>query len=87
MVTIDEMTAEGDRVIVAWTFQGTQQGEFLGLAPTNKKITYVGVNGFRIGEGKLVEGWDLQDSLNLFQQLGLLPDTGTILTQASDKKD
>jgi steroid delta-isomerase-like uncharacterized protein len=60
-VTLDEMVAEGDTVMARWTFQGTHAGEFAGLAPTHRQITYSGINGFRIVNGKLVEAWDMWD--------------------------
>ncbi len=73
-MTIDEMIAEGDRVMVCWTFQGTHQGEYMGLPPTNKKVSYSGINIFRLTDGKIAEIWDLYDRLWLWQQLGVLPD-------------
>jgi hypothetical protein len=73
-MTVDEMIAEGDRVMVRWTFYGVQQGEFYGLPPTNKPVTYSGINIFCIADGKIAEIWDLYDRLWLWQQLGVLPD-------------
>ena len=86
-VTLDEMVAEGDTVIVRWTFQGTHLGEFAGLAPTHRQITYSGINGFRIANGKLAEAWDMWDRLTLWQQLGVLPETAEFLAQAIGKKE
>jgi predicted ester cyclase len=73
-MTIDEMIAEGDRVVVRWTFHGTQRGEFYGLPPTGRHVTYSGVNIFCIGGGKIVEIWDIYDRLWLWQQPGVLPE-------------
>ena len=73
-MTIDEMIAEGDRVVVCWTFHGTHQGEFYGLPPTNRPVTYSGINLFRVAGGQIAEVWDLYDRLWLWQQLGVLPD-------------
>ena len=81
-MTIDEMLAEGDRVMVRWTFHGTQRGEYLGLPPTHKSVSYAGINIFRIAEGKIGEVWDLSDRLWLWQQLGVLPDTAEFIAQA-----
>jgi predicted ester cyclase len=80
-ITVDEVVVEADRAIACWIFQGTHQGKFLGIAPTGKQITYSGVNGFRIKDNQLVASWDIQDSLNLFQQLEILPETAEILGQ------
>ena len=73
-MTVDEMIAEGDRVMVRWTFYGTHQGELSGLPPTHKQVTYAGINIFRIADGKIAEIWDIYDRLWLWQQLGILPD-------------
>ena len=80
-VTLDEVTAEQDRVIVCWTFSGKHTGILLGVQPTGKLIRYQGINGFQIKDNKLLESWDMQDSLHLFQQLALLPQTAKILGQ------
>jgi len=73
-MTIDEMIAEGDRVMVQWTFNGTHQGEFNGLPPTGKPVSYSGINIFRIADDKIAEVWDIADRLWLWQQLGVLPE-------------
>jgi len=73
-MTVDEMIAEGDRVMVRWTFLGTHEGEYLGLPATHKKVTYSGINIFRIENGKIAEIWDITDRLWLWQQLGVLPE-------------
>jgi len=72
-MTIDEMIAEGDRVMVRWTFHGTHQGQFHGLPPTGRPVTYSGINIFRVAGGRIVEIWDIYDRLWLWQQLGVLP--------------
>jgi steroid delta-isomerase-like uncharacterized protein len=86
-VVADELVAEGDRVIACWTFRGTHQGDYFGVVPTGQTITYAGVNGFRIKDNQLAESWDIWDSINLFQQLGLLPPTKEILAQAHNKAE
>jgi len=73
-MTVDEMIAENDRVMVRWTFHGTHQGEFSGLPPTNRPVTYCGINIFRIADGRIAEIWDIFDRLWLWQQLGVLPE-------------
>jgi hypothetical protein len=83
--TIDEMIAEGDRVLVRWTLQGTHRGEYLGLPPTNRRVTYSGVNIFRIAEGKIAECWGIHDRLWLWQQLGALPETTEFIARAREE--
>jgi steroid delta-isomerase-like uncharacterized protein len=73
-ISIDEMLAEGDRVMVRWTSRGTHQAEYNGLPATHKQVTYSGINIFRLANGKIAEVWDISDRLWLWQQLGVLPD-------------
>jgi hypothetical protein len=73
-MSVEEMIAEGDRVMVRWIFRGVHQGEFHGLAPSGKPVTYAGINIFRIVDGRIAEVWDLFDRLWMWQQLGVLPE-------------
>jgi steroid delta-isomerase-like uncharacterized protein len=79
---IDEMIAEGDRVMVRWTFSGTQEGDYYGLPGTRRKVSYSGINIFHIRDGKIYEVWDIYDRLWLWQQLGVLPETRAFIEQA-----
>jgi len=81
-MTVDEMIAEGDRVMVRWTFHGTQVGKYAGLSPTNRQVVYSGINIFRIENDKIAEIWDISDRLWLWQQLGVLPE----IKEAIEKK-
>ena len=83
-MTIDGMMAEGDQAMVRWTFHGTQQGEYLGLPPTNKQVTYSGINIFRVADGRIAEIWDIYDRLWLWQQLGVLPDVKEAINKAKE---
>ncbi len=81
-MTVDEMIAEGDRVMVRWTFHGTHRGEFFGVPLTNEQVTYSGINIFRIADGKIAEIRDIFDRLWLWQQLGVLPETAEFIAKA-----
>jgi len=70
--TIEDIIAEGDKVWVLLAYSGTHKGEFRGLAPTGKKITAIAVDIYRIANGKLVEYWNVTNSLNLFRQIGAI---------------
>ncbi len=83
-MSIDEMLAEDDRVMVRWTFHGVQQGEFFGLPPTNRPVTYSGINIFRIADGKIAEVRDIFDRLWLWQQLGVIPETAEFIAKARE---
>lgn len=69
--TIDDMVAEGDKVVIRWTGVGTHKGEFWGVAPTGKKVKMKGASIIRIEEGKMVEEWGYMDVLDVMKQLGI----------------
>lgn len=69
-VVIDQTIEQGDKVVARWTATMTHQGEFLGFAPTGKKVTVTGTTIQRIVNGKIVEGWDNWDQLGLLVQIG-----------------
>lgn len=71
--TFEDQIAEGDKVVTRLTIRGTHQGEFMGIAPTNRPITVTGVSIVRIAGGKLVEGWVNIDMLGMMRQLGVVP--------------
>jgi len=70
--TIEDIIAEGDKVWVRARATGTHTGEYRGLAPTGKKITGMGVNIYRIVNGKFVEGWAVEDWMDFLKQLGVI---------------
>lgn len=74
--TIEDMIAEGDRVVVRVTARGTHQGAIMGIPPTGKQITLSGITIFRVANGKIVEQWSNSDDLGLLQQLGVVPMPG-----------
>ena len=67
--TIDDMVAEGDKVVVRGTVRATHQGEFMGIPPSGKQMMFTGIHIFRIAEGKIAEHWLEVDMLGLLQQL------------------
>jgi steroid delta-isomerase-like uncharacterized protein len=79
---IDELIAEGDRVMARWTFRGRHVGDAFGVSATGKEITYSGINIFRVATGKLAETWDIFDRLWIWQQMEILPPTGEFLEAA-----
>ncbi|TNC15782.1 ester cyclase [Methylobacterium terricola] len=70
---IDEVVAEGDRVLVRLRFQGRHTGDLMGLAPSDRSIDIAVMDLFRIVDGRLVEHWALLDNLGLLKQVGALP--------------
>ncbi len=71
--TIDDLVVEGDRVAARVTFIGTHKGKYLGIPPTNKKVTNWEIAIARIAGGKVVEEWARADTLGLMQQLCIVP--------------
>jgi steroid delta-isomerase-like uncharacterized protein len=74
--TIHDWIAEKDKVVTRWTIQGTQQGEYRGVAPTGKHIKATGMDIFRVVDGKMVEHWVELDMFGTMQQLGVIPASG-----------
>ncbi len=72
-VTLDDMIAEGDKVVVRSTWSGTHKGEFMGIPPTSKKVSFGVIDIIRMAGGKAVEHWGQMDSMGMMQQLGVVP--------------
>jgi steroid delta-isomerase-like uncharacterized protein len=71
--TIEDVIAEGDRVVVRWTGSGTHVGDFMGIPPTGRSFTIAGIDIHRIENGRMAEHWHVVDQLSLMGQLGLIP--------------
>jgi steroid delta-isomerase-like uncharacterized protein len=72
-VVIDDLIAEGDKVVKRWTSRGTHQGEFAGIPATGKQVSYTGTVTYRLAGGKIVEAWWNYDLFGMLQQLGAMP--------------
>ena len=71
--TVEDIIAEGDKVWVLLTYTGTHTGEWLGLAPTGKKITCMAIDIYRIVNGKIAWGRRVPTpDLGFFKQLGVI---------------
>ena len=71
--TIEDVIAEGDRVVVRWSSTGTHSGPFVGIPPTGRSFTMAGIDIYRIENLRMAEHWHVVDQLALLQQLGLIP--------------
>jgi predicted ester cyclase len=69
---VEDAVAEGDLVAQRVHFEGTHTGEFQGLPPTHRKVTFSGLELNRFVDGRVAEHWFQLDSLTLLQQLGLV---------------
>jgi steroid delta-isomerase-like uncharacterized protein len=72
-VRIDDMIAEGDKLVARTTWSGTQLGEFMGIPPSGKRVSFDVIDIIRLVEGKGVEHWGVMDSSTMMQQLGAIP--------------
>ena len=70
---IEDMIAEGDKVVTRLSGYGTQTGELLGIPPTGKHFSTTGIAIHRLANGKIVEHWSELDTLGVMQQLGVIP--------------
>jgi steroid delta-isomerase-like uncharacterized protein len=73
VTTIEDMIAQGDKVVTRKTYRGTHQGEFLGIPPTGRRVSVGLIDMMRLVDGKVVEHWNVADDLSMLQQLGMLP--------------
>jgi steroid delta-isomerase-like uncharacterized protein len=71
--TIEDVVAEGDRVVVRWSQVGTNSGSFMGMPPTGRAYTINGIDIHVLRDGRMAEHWHVVDQLGLLQQLGAIP--------------
>lgn len=72
-MVVEDIVAEGDKVVVRWSGTGTQRGELMGVPPTGKRVTASGLVISRFAGGKIVEDHEVIDMLGMMQQLGVVP--------------
>jgi len=71
--TVEDVIAEGDKVVARNTVTGTHQGEFMGVGPTGKSVTYNEIFIFRFADGLVVETWGVVDVYAQMKQIGVIP--------------
>jgi predicted ester cyclase len=72
---IDHIVAEGDRVVVFTTTNGTHEGEFIfapGVPPTGKQVSFKSADMYRISNDQMVEHWDVIEILDMMTQIGAI---------------
>jgi predicted ester cyclase len=72
-LTIEDLIAEGDKVVSRNTITGTHQGEYMGLPPTGKSVTYNEIFIVRFAGGRIAETWGVVDVFSQMKQLGVIP--------------
>jgi steroid delta-isomerase-like uncharacterized protein len=71
-VTVEDMIAEADKVVARDTVTGTHQGEYMGIPPTGKPVTYDEIFIVRFADGRIAETWGIVDVLSQMKQLGVI---------------
>ena len=66
---VDDMIAEGDKVVVRWRLLGTHKGNFLDISPTGRWVTLKGIAIYRLEDSKVTERWVVTDLHGLLQKL------------------
>ena len=72
-VTVEDLIADGDKVVARNTVTGTHQGEYMGLPATGKAVTYDEIFIFRFVDGRVAETWGVVDVFSQMRQLGMTP--------------
>jgi steroid delta-isomerase-like uncharacterized protein len=72
-VTVEDVIAEGDKVVGRNTVTGTHQGEYMGLPPTGKSVIYNEIIILRFAGGRIAEIWGVVDVFSQMKQLGSIP--------------
>jgi steroid delta-isomerase-like uncharacterized protein len=71
---VDDVIAEGDKVVLRWTQTGTHVGPLFGMPATGRSSRTTGIEIWRVDNGRLAEHWDVVDVYGQLMQLGLLPE-------------
>jgi steroid delta-isomerase-like uncharacterized protein len=71
-VTVEDLIAENDKVVGRNSITGTHQGQYMGLPPTGKSITYNEIFIFRFAGGRIAETWGVVDVFCQMKQLGAI---------------
>jgi predicted ester cyclase len=74
--TIEDLIAEGDKVVARWRSQATHQGDYMGIPPTGKEVEFTGISVYRMEGGKIAESWTAEDQFGLMRQIGAVSDPG-----------
>jgi steroid delta-isomerase-like uncharacterized protein len=78
--TLEDMLADGDKVIGRWRFRGTHEGPFFNIPPSGKQVTHPIIAIYRIADGRIAEDWHIFHALGLWQRL--IPGISDLLAEA-----
>jgi predicted ester cyclase len=71
---IEDLIAEGDKVVARWRSRATHQGDYMDIAPTGNEVEFTGISFYRIEGGKIAQSWNIEDKLGLMRQIGAFPE-------------
>jgi C-1 hydroxylase len=74
--TIEDLIAEGDKVVARWRARATHQGDYVGIPRTGKEVEFTGISVYRIEGNKIAESWTVEDELGLMRQIGAVAESG-----------
>jgi predicted ester cyclase len=74
--TVEDLIAEGDKVVARWRSRATHQGEYMGIPPTGNEVEFTGISVYRIEAGKIAQSWTMEDELGLMRQIGAVAEVG-----------
>jgi predicted ester cyclase len=74
--TIEDLIAEGDKVVARWRARATHQGDYVGIPRTGKEVEFTGISVYRIEGNKIAESWTVEDELGLMRQIGVVAESG-----------
>jgi steroid delta-isomerase-like uncharacterized protein len=74
-ITVDDIIAEGDKVVARWTATGTHQGELMGIPASGKHVSFAGMTVHRFADDKIVENWWTYDAMGMMQQITAPPES------------
>ena len=72
-ITVEDVIEEGDKIVTRNTVTGTHEGEYMGVPPTGRSVTYNEIFIARLTGGRIAETWGVVDVLSQLRQLGALP--------------
>jgi steroid delta-isomerase-like uncharacterized protein len=75
-VTMEDVIIAGDRVVGRFAYRGTHRGELMGIPATGASVEMRSIDIWRIQDGLLAEHWDELNLMEVFQQVGVLPQLG-----------
>jgi predicted ester cyclase len=73
-LNIENIVEKGDRIMARYTISGTQRGAFMGLSPTNGRLTITCIDIFRLDHGRVVEHWDAAHQISALPSCHEVPD-------------